>query len=466
MALFGQNLFGLRIISALMGTGCVPLLYLIGRKYWGKLAGFTAAWLMAISHFNIHYSRLGLNNIETAFFMTLFIWLFLVSFFPRHPENQPEAVTEEEPSNSSFETRIYWTPLIVTGLVGGVSQYMYLGSRLIPIVALLVCLYLLIQKRIGYIHIALVALSAAVVFAPIGFHYLRFSEQFFGRMNTVSIFNPQNVAHNYGPSVTWAKNAGEILFQQFKKNLDFFLQSGDASSFYLQDLPAFDIVTAILFWLGLGAVLGRVLSIPEFTIIAWFGLGILFAGVFTNDSPNGPRLLTVTPAVYLVAGIFVQRLMDEFTHFLRKIPEVHLSAVWLSAPLLISLMIAGLSVNVYDYFNVYTKSELNILPISLAREIAVDATTDHVFLLGENDIYVGHGTIRFIAGDGKAVDLHHTDDFPAPVADGKGNTVLATFAHLEELKLIQLRYPNGVWSELTDSLDRLIFFKYRIPPLP
>jgi 4-amino-4-deoxy-L-arabinose transferase-like glycosyltransferase len=466
MALFGQNLFGLRIISALIGTGCVPLLYLIGRRYWGKLAGFTGAWLIAISHFNIHYSRLALNNIETSFFMILFIWLFLVSFFPRRPKNHQEAVTGEELSNSSLQKRIYWTPLIATGLVGGVSQYMYLGSRLIPLVALLVCLYLLIQKRIGYVHIALIVLSATVVFAPIGFHYLKFSEQFFGRMNTVSIFNPENVAHNYGPGVTWSKNAGEILYQQLVKNLNFFLQSGDTSAFYLQDIPAFDLVTALLFWLGLGAVLGRVLSIPEFTIITWFGLGIIFAGVLTNDSPNGPRLLTVTPTVYLVAGIFVQRLMDEFTHFLRRIPEVHVSAGWLSAPLLISLMVATLAVNMNDYFNLYAKSEINILPISLAREIAIDAITDHVYLLGENDIYVGHGTIRFLAGEGKAVDLHNIDDFPQPLEDGKGITVLATGSHLEELKLIQSRYPNGAWSESFDSLDRLIFLKYRIPPLP
>ncbi|MBV5323432.1 glycosyltransferase family 39 protein, partial [bacterium] len=44
--IFGRNEIGLRMVSALFGTFCVPLVYLIGRRFWGKLAGFTGAWLI------------------------------------------------------------------------------------------------------------------------------------------------------------------------------------------------------------------------------------------------------------------------------------------------------------------------------------------------------------------------------------------------------------------------------------
>ena len=38
---------------------CVPVVYVIGRLGWGPIAGAIAAWLLAVSHLHIHYSRLG-----------------------------------------------------------------------------------------------------------------------------------------------------------------------------------------------------------------------------------------------------------------------------------------------------------------------------------------------------------------------------------------------------------------------
>ena len=36
---------------------CVPVVYAIGRLGWGPVAGAIAAWLLAVSHLHIHYSR-------------------------------------------------------------------------------------------------------------------------------------------------------------------------------------------------------------------------------------------------------------------------------------------------------------------------------------------------------------------------------------------------------------------------
>ena len=59
------------MLSALVGTACVPLLYVVTREGWGRLAGFVAAWLMAVSHLHIHYSRLGFIFIESVAAMLL-----------------------------------------------------------------------------------------------------------------------------------------------------------------------------------------------------------------------------------------------------------------------------------------------------------------------------------------------------------------------------------------------------------
>lgn len=43
----------------MLGIATVPLVYVFGRLAWGPLAGAMAAWLMAVSHLHIHYSRMG-----------------------------------------------------------------------------------------------------------------------------------------------------------------------------------------------------------------------------------------------------------------------------------------------------------------------------------------------------------------------------------------------------------------------
>ena len=107
---------------------------------------------------------------------------------------------------------------------------------------------------------------------------------------------------------------------------------------------------------------------------------------------------------------------------------------------------------------------LTIEPITITKEIILDASVDHVYLLGYGNIYANHGTIRFLAGEGEAMDLRSLEDLPALVMDGKGITVLATHSHFEEINSLKLLYPQGV---KTDKyiFGNLIFMKYQIPPL-
>ena len=55
--LFGTGEFGLRALSALLGTAVVPLLYLAGRELISRRAGLVAAALAAVNPFLIDYSQ-------------------------------------------------------------------------------------------------------------------------------------------------------------------------------------------------------------------------------------------------------------------------------------------------------------------------------------------------------------------------------------------------------------------------
>jgi hypothetical protein len=172
----------------------------------------------------------------------------------------------------------------------------------------------------------------------------------------------------------------------------------------------------------------------------------------------------VTPVIFIIGGIFVQRTWNVINDYYRKIPNVHISLAWLSVPIMICTMIATLGINVNYFFVVYPKSAVNIGAIAIAREIILDAPVDHVYLLGEGFIYAGHGTIRFLAGDQIATDLLSADDLPFLQKDGKGITILATYDHFDKINTVKSRYPQGVLSYGYMS-GQLIFMKYRIHPL-
>lgn len=462
IAVLGRNLIGLRLISALFGTACIPLVYLICKKSWGKMAGFTGAWLIAVSSLNIQYSRLAINNIHTLFFMLLFFYLFLIPNF-NHSSDQNLESTETDPDHL-YDKNFKITPYIAMGVTGALSLYMYIGSRLIPLVAFPVILYQLIRKRINLVQLSVLIISALLVFAPLGLDYLRNPDQFTSRLSTVSILNPDNIHNNYGPDATLSNSIGKILVNQFNKNLGFFLQSGDAGSFYFHSIPAFDMITALLFWLGLGVIFTRPKRLPELTIIIWFILGIILAGVITNDSPNSTRLLILTAITYICGGVFIQKTWDSINNYYKQIPNIHISLAWILAPIYVAILTAVLVINFNYYFVTYANSGVNILPISIAKEIIQDSSNNHVYLFGNGDLYTQHGTIKYLVGEGKAKDILSLNDLPVLEKDGKGITVLATYSNFDQFAAINSLYPQG---KLSDEFQNgmLVYKKYQIPAL-
>lgn len=57
IAVLGTHEFAVRAFSALAGAAAVPLLFLTGRRFFGRRAAWTAAGLAAISPFHLYYSQ-------------------------------------------------------------------------------------------------------------------------------------------------------------------------------------------------------------------------------------------------------------------------------------------------------------------------------------------------------------------------------------------------------------------------
>lgn len=111
LRLGGDLLSTLRLPAALFGAATVVPFYFLVREVWGRAAAIAGSAILAFSASNVHYSRLALNNIVTQFFWVACFLFLLRGLRSRNP--------------------LDWT---VAGLIAGVSEYFYYGTRLLPFI--------------------------------------------------------------------------------------------------------------------------------------------------------------------------------------------------------------------------------------------------------------------------------------------------------------------------------------------
>jgi mannosyltransferase len=78
--LFGTSEVSLRSFSALAGVGSIILIYIIGKKLFGKKIGLLATFFLAISDFQIWYAQEA-RNYSLFEFAALLSFLFFIMFF-------------------------------------------------------------------------------------------------------------------------------------------------------------------------------------------------------------------------------------------------------------------------------------------------------------------------------------------------------------------------------------------------
>ena len=428
VAIFGRTGFALRLLSVVAGVLCVPIVYQLGRRGWGPVVGLSAAWFLAVAHLHIHFSRIGLNNIESALFLLLFLLLMT--------RLRPQRVT------------VY----VLAGLMVGLAQYMYFGSRVIPLIAALLLLFTWRKKMTDTRQLAAFGLSLLITVAPLVAFYFSHPDPFVNRARSVFIFSGNNVKHTLqSDQVSLPEDVWPLLGEQLRRNLNYFVRDGDRSSFYSASVPGLDMVTAVLFWLGLGLALTRLRRFQDFAVLAWLGLGILVGGVLTIDAPYSPRLLIVMPAVVLLAGIFVGRTGRLLSAYPPRVKRLSLIFVFALVAML----------NIKIYFSDFDRNlpPRNLTSDAIAREIGSADQSYQVFLLGQPHLYAKYGTIHFLAGD-EARDLETPEDIP--LQGGKGLLFIALPNQIETLDGIKQRWPGGESFVRLNGQNDPVYATYRV----
>lgn len=465
LRLFGDSEWGLKMISAVFGALCAPLIYAVGRIGWGRVAGLTAGWLLAVSHLHIHYSRVALNNIQSVWFAALFLLLLLIVDAAGRigartdtPSGRSHPPAGKRPV-SLRDSRL--TIYILIGLTTGLSQYFYYGSRLIAVMAVVFLLMLWRTKRAAPIYIVAAASSAILAFLPMIIFYTNNFITFTNRMRGVSILNPQSLQHILGPDARWPMDLPALLWIQVEQNLAFFVRGGDVSSFYTPSNPGFDVVTVGLFWLGVGLLISQWRRFPNQLIALWLMLGVFLGGVVTDNAPNGPRLIMPLLAVYVIASGTIQWL---FGAIQARWPVVQRRVLPALTAILCGIVL-------YLNYNFYFVQFAHINPLLPTTEIAL-AMESHgkeqqVYLMAAPVLYAEHGTLRFFTHD---VPRHNLLD-PAELglieaearAAGQDIYLIVLPHRLADLDGIMQAFPNGVRQEHYDHLNRLLYVSYQIP---
>lgn len=120
MKLFGDNAFGWRAASALVGTAGIVLLYLLARRMFNQRIALTAAALLAIEGLWLMQSRVAMLEIFVAVLVLVAAWLFaedVTRTSPQHEGRRWWRIATGVALGLAFATKWIAAPFLVAGMV-------------------------------------------------------------------------------------------------------------------------------------------------------------------------------------------------------------------------------------------------------------------------------------------------------------------------------------------------------------
>lgn len=427
VGLLGPTYGALRLPSALAGALTVVGLYWWLRAAYGWKVGVAAALMLTASHYAIHWSRIGLNNIWDGLFV---VWIGGVLW-------------------RGWQTGQRW-PYLAAGVLTGLSQYFYVGSRTLPIIIACWLLSMALtareQLRREWANIAALAFVTVVVFLPLGLFFGEDVAEFMAPSQRVSLLRrdwPE-------PGVNWfeytARTTGKSVPQVFIENVR------DAAlgfvwlpvrSWYAESgKPLLLAVPAVLALFGLGWLLVDMRNASGRYLLLVLACTIGLVAI-SESTPAGQRFVAGSVVAAACVGLgfaLLGRLLAEVL----RLPGRH-GVVLAACALVVGL---GFDLNFYfrEYAPMASRSDPNTqVATEVARRIATyPAGSQLYFFAAPRMAYRGFATMQFVAPHVEGIDvlqpLTAAPDWPA----GDAVTAFAfTPERAAELEFVRQRFPDG-----------------------
>jgi hypothetical protein len=443
LRLFGDDVAGLRTLSALIGAATVPAVYLLGRVAWSRAVGLTAAALLAVYHVHVHFSRLGLNNVVDP--------LFVVLGFA--------ALLHALRTGSRFA-------YAAAGVSLGVAQHFYMGARLAPLVVAAVLVYAVLAapRRLWEQRTALpyAGLGFVLGFGPLLRFFLEHRADFNARLERVGLVQSgawdERRAAGEGP---W-----EIVGEQLRGAFGAFATVPDRSEFYGAGVPLLDPVSSVLLVAGLALALVRPPRAGGVLLLAWLVGGALLGGALLVDPPQTPKYVHAAPALCLGVALG----LDAGRRLLAR----HASVGARAATVAVGAAVLALAAwNVRFYFGEYTPrgtylGQRTEAATAIGRYVAGIPGRPYVYLFAAPATVMSNGSIRFLAHPLEGVDVLEpvaaARELPAP-PPGRRPVYVFLPERSGELLVVRRAVPRGTLTIRRSPVDeRRLFVGYLAAP--
>ncbi|MCI0438156.1 MAG: glycosyltransferase family 39 protein [Chloroflexi bacterium] len=412
-----------RFVAVAFGIIGIVAAFLLVRLMFGTLLGLVAAFLTAVMRWEVNWSRIGMHGITAAVFAALTAYLTL------------RALRSGRASDFGF-----------AGAMLGLGMWFYAPFRLFPLVVILMLAHHYALQRpearrfLG--HVALLAVTALIVAAPVLQSAIVDSEDFFARTDTTSIFS----LYSFGGAL-------KQLAGNLGKHALMFHYAGDRNARHnLPGAPMLDGISAMLMALGFAAALARWRSTALFALPFWILLMTLPAVLtLPFEAPQSLRAIAVTPAV--VATI---------TLAIGAIWRACLSAPWRharkAAPVVAAALLGGIAfLNVNTYFGAQARhpevfAAFSTAETLIARDI-VERAPEGYSLWASGEL-LSSPTISILADRPRleAIRAPHTIPLSPSLAPGDASIYIEPrersfyellIAYYPEAEFREIRAPGG-----------------------
>lgn len=365
--LFGVETIPIRYVSILFGVLTVPAAWGVGRELGGRRLGLVAAFLLAVSRWDVNFSRIALHGVSTPFFEFATVWFLLRGLRTREPAD-----------------------FALGGLSIGLGLCFYAPFRLFPFVVLFFLIHLLATERDFWraqgVNVLIFGLAALLAVAPVAQFAFKHTDLFLDRTRKTSVFAGKTREEGWN-----------AVRSNLRKHLLMFNYRGDPNGRHnLPGEPMLDYATSVFAVLGMGYALAQWRRPREFLSTYWLFI-MLAGGVFSLDfeAPQSLRSIGTLPPAHLLAAMALERLGREVEWAWggkRRAKQVF--AVALAA------LLAYVGYANYDtYFHRQAKDFASWNAYSTSETIAarlmasLDDTVDFEVI----SFYHGHPVLRFLA---------------------------------------------------------------------
>jgi len=447
--LLGDSMYAIRAVAVAFGLLTVVAAYFCGRELFGiergRVLGIVLAAMVAVSRWDVNWSRIGMHGVTLPFFE-----LWVVAALLRG-------------LRTGRITSFAWA-----GLATGLGLCFYSPFRLFPAVVAIFGLVwfwnwirhalhthrgrALLRHAVSTwtIPVLLFVLGIAVTVAPVAEFAVRRPEVFWDRAKRISVFQDPNVQ---------ARPVAAILESTTKHLLMFNYQGDPNGRHNLPGAPMLDPFSGTLMVLG---VLVALLSWnrPRSVLLILWLLASLSGGILSTwfEAPQSLRSFGAMPAAYALACLPLEWLADEWH---RVFPAVRSKLPLRQGAIALLLAIGLQNGLVYFYFwanDFASWAAFNPAETHMAQTIArYRENYDLLF----DPLLTAHLATRYLIPD--FTDYHNFD--PATVlplaSPDKTGTVLFVAPDTWSLRdQIATLYPNTTLEKFTHQSGRTVLYSY------